>query len=460
MTALKFYPAVAAAVLMVAVAGCALSSSQRANEPPGKPSVPAHILRGDGVQERYHAYRRRLEQFHESLTVAVKTTATDLLPKLKRPEPVRHGYRTLPKIVPDAPVPTAPQRATSVAYSWPRTERMIDRELEDLARSEAELERAAALTPADRKTVYGKLADGYVARRERQENIDAHIKHNRFWQAAIAADRSRHDRETQLHDAVLERQAVHDALDAMAAPDAMDPLGATDDAALKKALDGIKAVDSSLGRADLEMGLREREKMLAQIIHDATERIRASPFLRVDHPESHLWIFRVFFYTDIDDSGFVGFIKEAVEKIWRHRAGDDEFRVELSISFIPAARLYREAPMPETGDEIDTSRHALLFPGDGAVLTTGALTTHVSGRAIIFGPHDIAPRVLAHELGHILGFRDLYFRGYKDLGTDGYQVMEVIAEPGDIMGEPGTGRVLRRHFERMVESAGGERPPN
>ena len=52
------------------------------------------------------------------------------------------------------------------------------------------------------------------------------------------------------------------------------------------------------------------------------------------------------------------------------------------------------------------------------------------------------------------------FRGYKDPGTDGYQVMEVIAEPEDIMGAPGTGRVMRRHFDRMIESAVGERRSN
>ena len=38
----------------------------------------------------------------------------------------------------------------------------------------------------------------------------------------------------------------------------------------------------------------------------------------------------------------------------------------------------------------------------------------------------------------------------------GYQVMEVVADPDDIMGAPGTGPVLRRHFEKII---GNGTPP-
>ena len=57
---------------------------------------------------------------------------------------------------------------------------------------------------------------------------------------------------------------------------------------------------------------------------------------------------------------------------------------------------------------------------------------------------------LEAERDHILGFRDLYVRGYEDLGAEGYQVMEVSADSEDIMGAPGTGPVLRRHFEKII----------
>jgi hypothetical protein len=162
-------------------------------------------------------------------------------------------------------------------------------------------------------------------------------------------------------------------------------------------------------------------------------------------------------HTDIEDSEFVRAFKEVVEKIWHVREGEDEFKVELLIKPISAAQLYGESVPPQKGAEIDLSRHPFLFPKDGAALTTGAVTTHVRGRAIVLGPHDIAPRVLAHEFGHILGFRDVYFRGYKDLGEDGYLVMETIADPNDIMGAPAFGPVLRRHFDNIIERAAGKR---
>jgi hypothetical protein len=84
-------------------------------------------------------------------------------------------------------------------------------------------------------------------------------------------------------------------------------------------------------------------------------------------------------------------------------------------------------------------------------LTTGALTSHFYRDAIVLGPEDITPSVLAHEFGHVLGFNDAYIRGYKDLGKNGFQVMEIVADPEDIMGAPDTGAVLRRHFDRILE---------
>jgi len=42
-----------------------------------------------------------------------------------------------------------------------------------------------------------------------------------------------------------------------------------------------------------------------------------------------------------------------------------------------------------------------------------------------------------------------------DLGADGFEIHEVVAEPGDIMG--GLGPVRREQLERLVEAIGKAR---
>ncbi|HXJ79846.1 MAG TPA: hypothetical protein VMS64_14330 [Candidatus Methylomirabilis sp.] len=47
------------------------------------------------------------------------------------------------------------------------------------------------------------------------------------------------------------------------------------------------------------------------------------------------------------------------------------------------------------------------------------------------------------------------------MGTDGYQVMEVVADPDDIMGDPEAGPVRRHHFDALLKAsslgAGGKK---
>lgn len=168
-------------------------------------------------------------------------------------------------------------------------------------------------------------------------------------------------------------------------------------------------------------------------------------------PSERLWIVHVPFLTDLEDTGFVRSIQRHIERAWHLRSGDDEFRLDLDFKHISAGELYDGGELPH-GNQLDIQEHLNLFPTEGAILTTGGAITHVLGRAIVLGPHDIPSRVLAHEFGHILGFKDMYFRGYKDLGKDGFQVMEVAADSQDIMGTPITGAVMRRHYERLIKT--------
>jgi hypothetical protein len=103
------------------------------------------------------------------------------------------------------------------------------------------------------------------------------------------------------------------------------------------------------------------------------------------------------------------------------------------------------------GAAIDLRAHIARFPADVAVLTTGAGSTHfTAGRAIVLSPHDAPYSVVAHEFGHVLGFRDAYLRGYRDAGADGYVVTELVVDNGDIMGNSRAGTVRPQHFERLL----------
>ena len=108
---------------------------------------------------------------------------------------------------------------------------------------------------------------------------------------------------------------------------------------------------------------------------------------------------------------------------------------------------------PKLGDHLDIRAHAARFPMDGALLTTGAESTHAFvGRYVALGTGALSVRTLAHEFGHILGFRDGYVRGYRDVGNEGFEIMEVTSTFDDIMSSPREGFVQPSHFKLILEN--------
>jgi hypothetical protein len=406
--------------------------------------LPAYIERGRRVQDHYQTYSNRLAEYYKALVIALRESAPDLLLRLQAPESIRHGYQILPGLISEVPQQTHPG-PQSIGYSWPWTDRLIDQGWREIVRAEAELRRARALHGSQSRLVFERLALDFRKMGERHRNIDAHVHYNRFWQAAIAADRAGYDRETTLHNEVLERQGIVDGLKKL-------------DAAFGRFSAALKRFQAPPTMTEITNNLRKREAFLTRRLNDVTNHVRTPSFVGLEH-HANEWIFRVPVYTDIEDQPFVASAKKIIESAWQLQDGLNSFRVQLDISHVSTDILYADSPKPIAGQRIDMVQHLGRFPAGAAILTSGGATTHVQDYAIILGPHSMAPRVLAHEFGHILGFRDNYIRGYKDLGENGFQVMEVVADPNDIMGAPATGSVRRDHFETILKSKLGSETP-
>jgi hypothetical protein len=401
----------------------------------GADTARPYVIRGRQVEARQRELTARVQRFHEQLAATLRRDAPELLPRLEPPPPIATGYQLLPRIVADPAPAQTPAVLQPVSYSWPWSETLIRREDEELTRLEDAAARAVK-QPAPPLldsilTQYRKLID-------RKKLADADVSYNWLWQAAIARSPASFDRATRLSRALLERQSLRQSL------------GNERDSTVRATLADLIAKRSE----EIDRGL-------------ATDIQRTSPpgFVRFTQQGS-TWTITVPIVTDIQDSVFLAAFTSAVEETWRSRAEEVTYAVRLDIRTIAPHALYCGAAVttqpprsptsdacapPARGTAIDLQAHIARFPPGVAVLTTGAGSTHVTaGRAIVVSPHDAPRRMLAHEFGHLLGFRDAYLRGWRDAGADGYVVTELVVDPSDIMGNSKTGVVWASHFTRLL----------
>jgi len=301
----------------------------------------------------------------------------------------RFGFGVLPRFV-DGPPPANPP-VSVFNYSWPITDGYIAGEKIKLDQAEIAMRNLAYVANGERTAAIGNLILEYRRLFTNQRTIDQYIQYNQFWQRSIALDRARFDRLTMVYELMKSN----------------DP-------------DTAQAIREVLGKPDVPS------------------------FITIDLSQPDCVIVHVPVYTDIEDDEFLAKAKSTIEDMWRIQEGELRYILEVEFRKI--------TPVAERGARIDIRAHAAQFPEDGGVLTTGAQTTHsLVGRYVALAPGDLFPRTLAHEFGHILGFRDGYIRGYRDLGEQGFEILELTSVFDDIMSAPREGHVQPAHFKLIVD---------
>jgi hypothetical protein len=360
----------------------------------------AYLLRGDLVAKVFADYHEKLNTFYKDLRTTIQTEAPDLEDKLESepPHPAVFGYQLVPKLV-DEPAENDPRQPESREYSWPITEGYIQNESIKLGLVEKAFAYAKRAEVEERHELLRQAVGNYRELVHDQKTLDQIIEYNRFWQRIISADRPRYDQLTEIYRQLQEKDA-----------------------------DVSNVISAVLGKPDVP------------------------PFVRVVRKRSEV-VLHVPLYTDIEDEAFLSAAKSIIEKFWNIHDSGSHFGVEVEWRRISPSKLYEGTKTPAVGAHLDLRAHAQRFPTDGGVLTTGAEATYaVVGRFIALGNNDTPYSTIAHEFGHILGFRDGYVRGYKDLGRDGFEILELTPNFDDLMSAPRSGRVQATHFRLLMDS--------
>jgi hypothetical protein len=359
---------------------------------------PAYAREGDRVEQEFLAERDRLTTFYATLRSLIgqqPAGVTAALPPLQPQDAPpaagsRFGYGVLPKIIDSAKTPEPPVSVFS--YSWPITEGYVAGERVKIDRAEESLQQAAAAPEETKAKIISSLITEYRNLMTNHRTIDQYIQYNQFWQRSIWQDRARFDQLTKVYEL-----------------------------------------------------MKSDEPDITQAIREVLGKPEVPSFITIDRTQADRVVVRVPLYTDIQDQDFLASAKQAIEQLWEARDGDTAYALEIDIRQVP--------PVAERGERVDVRAIASRFPGDGAVLTTGAQTTHsLVGRYIALAPGDLSTRTLAHEFGHVLGFHDGYIRGYRDLGEQGFEIMELTSAFDDIMSAPREGHVQAAHFKLLMDA--------
>lgn len=348
------------------------------------------------VRELEVAHGALLRRAHEADDEVARAELTDRPPELR---PL--GYGVLPEILPEQP-PTSVQ-PTENRYSLKEISTAYAADFRDaalLARRAAS-DASLPLLPwvAEFRRLRGRL-------RNLEENLNYHAR----WQAELRAHRDWFEAQNRIVDRVRSR----------------------------------------IARGQEDEPVRFDEFAL----------FRPTAALRIEREADGGALLRLRVTTDIEDASYLEHVRRAVIAPFERAAEREGIRLRLDVQWLTTSpnAIYDPEP-PPLGAPIDRERHLAHFPEEALVLTSGVEhTVAVTGRAVILGSGEIAPRVLAHEFGHLLGFDDAYLRGFEGdpHGAYGVVFVEWVGLFDDLMGNPGGGEVSRAMLERLLAAYGGE----
>ncbi len=370
-----------------------------------------YVERGHQVEEAYRTYSMKLTKYMLLLRETLEHEAKDLLPELSENprNEVIYGYQLLPQLEATDRKSVAKRKTEAHSYSWPNTQQYITgEEIKILNGSDALKEDQGG---GERRRTLERLVEEFQALLQNQKTIDQYVQYNKFWQGMIDQDRNRYDKMTRIYELVTKRQRLRD-----------------------------ETPGANLELSDVE-----------EILEAVLGRPELPSFVDITKPTAETVLLRMPIYTDIDDDKFLGAAKKAIENIWSVSEEGMTYSVEVRFLKKTPEELYKTAASPKRGEHIDIGEHVKRFPKDGAVLTTGAMSTYAYvGRYIAISSLALPDRVLAHEFGHLLGFGDSYYRGYRDLGEDGLEILEFVPSFEDLMAAPRDGFVKPSHFKVLL----------
>jgi tetratricopeptide (TPR) repeat protein len=415
----------------------------------------AYSTRGQEVEQRHKKHTTNLKAAFFELERIVKQERPDLLSTLEDPERRLYGYQLIPAIIPDssgtcadnsAEMQEETYRPKTSRFSWPITDARLEKlmgKLDDVLVSK--LASLMAISDADiRHKTIEAMVETYVELRTQNRFLDEMIQHNWLWQSEISLLKTKYDKSTLVHDAIVERMLL------------LDALSADDDEAYEAALLEISSIGPTVR---LRSDLLKRVEVLDEKISNSSKGLALRSYVQLEQAEPHRWVFLVPVTTDIVNESFLQKFKSAIENRWCFDDGQDQYRVQIDLQRISTAELYQESArgdvlskghIPVEAEQIDLVAHCKKFPAGAAVLSSGAKKTYVSAGCLFVGPEDVKPSSLVHEFGHLLGFADEYVRGFRDLKQDGYEILEILPDSENIMANSRGGTIHRNHFDALV----------